>query len=38
MLCKNCSFFKGYDWHDGSINCSYFGGYANCPYMKGGAE
>ena len=34
MNCEQCSFFKGYDWHDGSPNCSYSGGYANCPYKK----
>lgn len=38
MNCEQCPFFKGYDWHDGSPNCSYFGGDANCPYKKGGAE
>ena len=34
MNCEQCSFFKGYDWHDGSPNCSYLGGYANCLYKK----
>ena len=32
MNCEQCLFFKGYDWHDGSLICSYFGGEANCPY------
>ena len=34
MNCEKCKFFKGYDWHDCAPNCSYFGGYANCPFDK----
>ena len=34
MNCEQCLFFKGYDWHDGSLICSYFGGEANCCYKR----
>ena len=30
--CKNCEFFNGYDYDDGTPLCSYEGGYWECPY------
>lgn len=30
--CKDCEFFCGYDYSDGTPNCDNEGGYENCPY------
>lgn len=30
--CKDCEFFNGYDYDDGTSLCEYDGGYENCPY------
>lgn len=30
--CKDCEFFNGYDYDDGTPLCEYDGGYENCPY------
>ena len=30
--CRECDFFKGYDYSDGTPMCEYDGGYENCPY------
>lgn len=30
--CKDCEFFNGYDYSDGTPNCDYDGGYECCPY------
>ena len=30
--CKNCEFFEGYDYSDGTPHCSNEGGYENCPF------
>ena len=32
--CETCEFYNGDDWRDGSPNCSYRGGYINCPHNK----
>lgn len=30
--CKDCEYFNGYDWSDGTPECEYDGSYENCPY------
>lgn len=30
--CRNCKYFKGYDYSDGTPYCEYEMGYENCPY------
>lgn len=36
--CENCDYFGGwYDYHDGTPDCDFKGGYENCPYNKGGS-
>lgn len=30
--CRECEFFNGYDYSDGTPNCEYENGYENCPY------
>ena len=30
--CMNCDYFGGYDCNDGTPDCSFKGGYENCPY------
>lgn len=30
--CRECDFFKGYDYSDGTPMCEYDDGYENCPY------
>jgi phage terminase small subunit len=30
--CKDCEFFNGYDWEDGTPCCEYDGGYEKCPF------
>lgn len=30
--CKDCEYFNGYDWSDGTPECEYDGGYESCPY------
>ena len=30
--CKECEFFKGWDYSDGTPCCSFDGGYEECPY------
>ena len=30
--CRECDFFKGYEYSDGTPMCEYDGGYENCPY------
>lgn len=30
--CKECEFFNGYDWEDGTPCCEYDGGYEKCPF------
>lgn len=30
--CKECEYFYGYDYSDGTPKCDYEGGYENCPY------
>ena len=32
--CKECEYFGGYDYSDGTPNCSYQGGFENCPYCS----
>lgn len=34
--CKDCEFFNGYDYDDGTPLCEYDGGYENCPYNDEG--
>lgn len=30
--CRECEYFNGYDYDDGTPYCDYDGGYKNCPY------
>lgn len=30
--CRECEYFNGYDYDDGTPICDYDGGYENCPY------
>lgn len=30
--CRDCEYFKGYDYSDGTPYCEYEKGYENCPY------
>lgn len=30
--CKDCKYFNGYDYDDGTPECDYEGGYEACPY------
>lgn len=30
--CRECKYFKGYDYSDGTPYCNYEDGYENCPY------
>ena len=30
--CKNCKYFCGYDYSDGTPICEHNGGYEACPY------
>lgn len=30
--CRECEFFNGYDYEDGTPMCEYEGSYENCPY------
>lgn len=37
--CKDCKYFNGYDYDDGTPECDYEGGYEACPYCcEGDAE
>lgn len=35
--CMNCDYFGGYDCNDGTPDCSFKGGYENCPYNCAGS-
>lgn len=35
--CKDCDYFGGYDYTDGTPDCSFKGGYENCPYNRAGS-
>lgn len=30
--CRDCKYFEGYDYSDGTPYCEYERGYENCPY------
>lgn len=34
--CKDCEYFNGYDYDDGTPHCDHDGGYNNCPYCYEG--
>lgn len=32
--CRECNYFNGYNYDDGTPICDYDGGYENCPYWE----